>query len=136
MPGTLCEAHPSEQIHGPGFVFILDPAGDHGRKKDVFQHGALRQQVMVLEHEPDLLVSEAGELFLGQAEGVDVPKQHRAGVGRLQGPEYMQQGALADPGLPNNRDTLSLTNNKVQAGKNPDNVLALSILFAELHSLE
>ena len=98
MPGALCEAHPLEQIHGPGFVLILGPTRDHGRKKDVFQHGALRQQVMVLEHEPDLLVSEAGELFLGQAEGVDASKQHRAGVGRLQGPEYMQQGALAAAG--------------------------------------
>ena len=76
MSGTLCEAHSLEQIHGPGFVFILDPAGDHGRKKDVFQYGALRQQVMVLEHEPDLPVSEAGELLLAQAEGVDVPEQH------------------------------------------------------------
>ena len=66
----LGEADAFEQLPG---VFFVDVGGDAvGQERDqhVFQHRALRQQVVLLKHEADLPAAELGECRLVQLEGI------------------------------------------------------------------
>ena len=55
-PGS--EADLIEQIQGPALHCGIRIAGNQSRDEDVFQHGALGQQVVVLEHKADLFVAK------------------------------------------------------------------------------
>ena len=45
-------------------------ASDKGGHEDVFKHGALRQQAVVLKHEPDCRVPEVRQVLLAERERV------------------------------------------------------------------
>ena len=58
-----------EKLPGPRLVSVARRSHQSGRQ-DVLQHRALRQKVVVLEDESNLLVSEGGELLGLEAERV------------------------------------------------------------------
>jgi hypothetical protein len=87
-----------EQMPGAGLdlgsIVMTYYRGD----EDVFQHGTLRQQMMVLENETDVPVAEIGQEPLGQGERVGAFEPHRAGGRAIERPKQVEQRALAGAG--------------------------------------
>jgi hypothetical protein len=61
-PGA--KAHLLQQIESSALRPTFDLPRNQGWNEDIFQDGALGQEVVVLEHETDLLVAECGEAYL------------------------------------------------------------------------
>jgi hypothetical protein len=102
----LAQAHAIQQHPRPVERRRRGGAGGHGGQQHVFQHGALRQQVMLLEDEADLPIAKGGQLRLGQLERVQAVERHPPAAGRLQGAQHAQQGALAGAAGADNRQVL------------------------------
>ena len=68
---------------------------DQRRDQDVLQHAALRQQVVILEHEPDVPVAERGQVRLRQGERVHAVERDRPAGRRVERAEDVEQRALA-----------------------------------------
>lgn len=70
MVEPFSQADPIEQPAGPLFGFRRDAGAGERGDQDVFQHVALRQEVVVLEDEADVLIAEGGLFGLGQSERI------------------------------------------------------------------
>jgi hypothetical protein len=68
------------------------------RDQDVLQHRVLRQEMMVLEDESDRSIAEPGELRLRQRARVLTADPHRPGGRPVEGPDQVQERALAGAG--------------------------------------
>ena len=67
--GTAIPA-PAVPAAGPIAPLIIPGRGNERRDEHVLEHGALRQQAVVLEHEPDLFVAERREIDGAQLERI------------------------------------------------------------------
>ena len=66
MVFSLRQPHSFNQLNRPLLILFGDrPVGDRWQQ-DVFDNRQLRQQVMVLKDEADVIVSPRGQLLLGQ----------------------------------------------------------------------
>jgi len=70
------------------------------RHQHVLEHRALRQQAVVLQHEPDLLVAERRQCIRRQRVGIGAAQIDRPGRRRLQPAQDVEQRALARPRRP------------------------------------
>src|SRR5262245_30829765 len=69
-------------------------SGQH-RDEDIFQHTALREQMMRLKDKSDLLISNRGQFVVSQSAQVATIKQNLSRTGSIQGPDNIQQSAFA-----------------------------------------
>jgi len=65
------------------------------RYEYVFEHGILRQQVVVLEDETDRLVPKSSQFGFGQFAGLLPTDRDRSGARLVERSDQLQQGALA-----------------------------------------
>ena len=78
-----------------------------GGDEDVFQHGALRQEMVGLEDEADLLVADARELEVVEAGEVFAVEQELAGGGAVEGTDNVEERTFAAAGRADDGDTLA-----------------------------
>src|SRR5208337_2981801 len=91
-----------------GAVVDRRPGTGEGWHQDVLQGGALRQEVVGLEHETDLTVPHGGELLIVQgAQFLPVERDGAAG-GPVERADDVEQGALARTGRANDGERFTL----------------------------
>jgi hypothetical protein len=95
-----------QRLRPPGIRLPLRarPAGGEGRQQHILQHGALRQQMMLLEHESDQAVAQAGQRILGQQPQVPAVQHHRPRGRPVEAADDVEQRAFAASGRPDHRE--------------------------------
>ncbi len=73
------------------------------RDENVLQHGALREQAMILKHEADLAIPERRERLGRELVRILTRDTDRAARGRLESANDVEQGALARSRRPHHR---------------------------------
>jgi hypothetical protein len=86
------------RAHPPARLAAARP-GDDQRQGDVVEHGAIAEQLVILEHHPDL-APERRHLAPRDPRGVASPDQHLPPGRALDAGDQLQQGALARAGVP------------------------------------
>ncbi len=98
MPHPFAQSHPLQQAlgarHGGG---VRTPVRQEGQQH-VLERGTLRQQLVVLKHEPDFPIPEAGQFEARHGERVASHHTNLSAGGRLECPQNMQQGTFPGPG--------------------------------------
>ncbi len=107
LGGTMIEPFGKADLCQKGartrlFVACVSLRGrcDESRREHVLQHRALRQQRMVLEHEPDGPVPERRLLALREAIRILAFERHGSRGGRFESAENIEERALAAAGRP------------------------------------
>ena len=116
LRGPMAEAvgEAEARQHSGGAVEELGPVGaerppaelDHGRQHGVLQGGELGQQVIELEDEADLLVTQVGAMPGAQAPGVLAGDADRALGRAVQQTQDVEQGGLPGAGGAHEREPL------------------------------
>src|SRR5690606_9235576 len=117
MREARTQAHPFEQIARPPLGLGGTLASHQQRHGHILERRELRQQVMELVHETQLVVAQRAALAL--AELVDVAPGHLDGalVGPVKAAQHLQQGGLARAGSTHNRDTLTARDRQFNPGE-------------------
>src|SRR6185312_5705929 len=84
-----------EELHASRLGLSAHQAADHLRQHDIFQRRKLRQQVMELVNETDLVAADAGTFVVSQNRSRAAVNVDIALVGVLEQACYMQEGRLA-----------------------------------------
>ena len=74
---------------------FLGESCDIGGNHDILYRRELRQELVELEHEAEVLVAEVTQLLGGEGGGVDAVDAYRTGVGAVEGADDLQEGGLA-----------------------------------------
>ncbi len=102
----------------------------------IFQHAALRQQVMILKHEADVAIAEIGERGLRQIENFLVVEAHRAAGWLVESAENMKQRALAGAARPHNGQGFAAIEVEIDIPKHAQRTAARGIIFTELANVK
>src|SRR5207247_719355 len=103
-------------LPGPAPVLSADQERHHG----ILDGAELRQQVMELEHEPQVAVAVDGPVVRAGRGDVAAPEQDGAPVGAIDATDQVQEGRLAGARLSQNRDHLPTPHLQVQATQHLD----------------
>ena len=97
------EADALEELDGPGFHRGPVVVGHQGREQHVFQHAALRQEILILEDEADVTIAEIGQPAFREGEGSwpSMRTVPRVGVSRV--PRICNSVLLPDRTAPSRR---------------------------------
>jgi len=109
MPETLAQTDAFQEAFGPrrgaGPQFSI--IGGQSRHEDILDHAALREQIVGLEHEPDLTVPQGGQWHRAEARKVPAGEQYLT-TGRLvKRADNLKKGALAGTRRPHNGQRLT-----------------------------
>jgi hypothetical protein len=104
---ALAEADFLEHAGGPAVRLAAVHAADDERHGDVLERRELRQQMVELIDEAERRVAHATALGLGHPAERASPHRDRAGTGRVQAAEQVQQGRLARARAPDDHDALT-----------------------------
>ena len=83
------------------------------RKCDIVLNVQVRNQIVELEHETDLLISHGAELLIGKLGKIDALDTDRAAGGLIQSAEQIQQCGLAASGRSHDGYELALLHGQV-----------------------
>ena len=81
-------------------------------------------------------IAQLGTFRLAESENVLASYEHRASFRLVQGPEHVEQGALADPGRAHDRNHFPFLNREVRFLQNREIALPGAKTFHELSGLE
>src|SRR5260370_17026451 len=95
MIDPLLQAHPEQQLSRSSQRRAAFPALDQRRHGYVFERGELRQQVVALEDEPDRPISKIRDCGIAHLEQVSSVEANLPRGGRIQHPDYVEQGAFS-----------------------------------------
>ena len=90
--------------------------GNVERKQHVFDHVAVEQELVVLEHQTDV-AAQIGHGAVRQAPDVLAVDRHHAAGGPLDGGDELQQGALAGAGMPDQENQFTRLDGEVDPGQ-------------------
>ncbi len=124
---ALAEADDLERLHGAAVTLgrlHLRPAVVEQGQLDVVERRGPRQQVEALEHEPDLLVADDGQLVLRHARDVLAVEEVVAARGAVEAPEDVHQRRLAGPRRSRDGDELAGLDVHVRAAQRADDHFA------------
>jgi hypothetical protein len=126
----------SARAVGRGFADLCVRANQRWNE-NVFQHGALREQMVRLEDKADLTVARVGDLFLVQLPNILAFKEDLPARGPIQRADDIEQGALAGTGGANDGGGFSRVYFEAYAVKHNDRwgVLDGLIGFANIPKL-
>ena len=88
QPGA--QSDPFKQFKRPVLHGIARIGNERGNK-NVFQNGALREQMVILENEADLFIAEGRQVLVVQFMGIPALQAHRAGGRSFHGAQDVQQ---------------------------------------------
>src|ERR1043165_4295162 len=95
MTDPRTESHLVQQISGALIDRTIHRRGNERRREHVFDHGALRQQAMVLKNEPNALIAKRGELSRIENKRILIVEGDGS-IGRwFERAEHIQQRAFA-----------------------------------------
>ena len=103
---ALLEPEIAEQLGRALRRLALAQPADHLRQHDVLERGELRQQVVRLVDEADVVAADAGALGVGQSRGRRVVDVDLAGIRVLEQAGDVQQRRLAGAGRRDQRHRL------------------------------
>jgi hypothetical protein len=112
---ALDHTQPREKVMRACRAIPAATAGDQAGHHHVLQRGEFRQQVVELEHEADVLVTEGAQRAASQAHYVRAGNGQCTGVRPLQGAEDLQQRGLAGPAGAHNAHHFALGHRQVHA---------------------
>src|SRR5207249_6712591 len=119
VPHPIAEADLSKRGEGARAV-IVAIAAVHEWQLDVLDGVEAREEVARLEDEADVLVSDRGELVVGQLADVLAGQLVGAGVGDIEAAQHVHQRRLARAGRAHDRDELTGVDVEVDAGEGVD----------------
>ncbi len=93
-------------------------ASDAQREANIVTRIQFVEQMMMLEHETDQLVPQTRTLFAVKVVHLVTVELQGAGFRTVEQANQMEQGALADPGGPDDRQQLATRDLEVQITKN------------------
>ena len=94
MVGTVGKFHELEQLQGTLTGLALTGTGYHGGYHDILECRELGQQLMELEDEADVLVTELAKLGAAEAEDILPPDENLSAIGLIQRAHNLQQRGL------------------------------------------
>src|ERR1039458_2276247 len=97
MIEAIAQADLCQQVARTVDVAVAIPRNQR-RHQHIFEHGALRQQAVVLKDEADCPIAERRQLFLGERERIASIERDRTGSGLFQPAEDVEERALARAG--------------------------------------
>jgi hypothetical protein len=106
-------------------------ASDAQREANVVTRIQFIEQMMMLEHETDELVSETRTLFAVEVVHLVTVELQGAGFRTVEQANQMEQGALADAGGPDDRQQLATRDLEVQITKNVDSRRARAVALCQ-----
>ena len=115
VSGTVGQSHELKQFTGTFPCILRLPACDIGRNHDVLQCGKLREKLMELEDEAQVLVAEVAQPVGRQSADIHSVYDDRPAVGLVQCAEYLQQSGLSGSGRPDDADDFAFVNVQVDA---------------------
>jgi hypothetical protein len=104
MVHARTQPNASEQIGRAALRLRRRDTANAKRHHDVFERGELAQQVVVLEHEPDLSVADSRELVIGPIVDGLATDEHVTSSRPIQRTDHVQQSALPSAALADNGD--------------------------------
>jgi hypothetical protein len=107
-------------------------AGDFLRHQNIRTGIEGRQQVKLLEHEPDLTLAHARALRVGQSRKIVAIEHHAAAVGASQPSEQVKQRGLSAAGRPHDADELAFLHAEGNSAEGLDFDLAYVIGLAQI----
>ena len=111
--------HAEGELH-PLVAFLLGEPGEQQRQLHVLIGGEHRQQVQVLEHEPDVFRPPVGQLARSHRAHFRSGHPDAAAGGLIQSGEQVEQGGLARPRRAHQRGKRSLGDVEREAGEDLD----------------
>jgi len=106
------------------------------RHEDVFDHRALRQEIMRLKDEADLLVADFGELLVVERREIFSPEDYLAVGGSIKCADDLQQCAFARTGWTDDGESLAANHHEGNAAKHHDVARAGGIAFGYIGELQ
>lgn len=117
MIEAVREAHLIEQLlRAMLYVGLVGP--HHRRYQDVFEHGALGQQAMILKHKADFFVAERRGVLVGKCVRIAAIELDFARSRRLQRAQDVEQRALSGAGRADDGDRVARLEGKRHAAQN------------------
>src|SRR5207302_1764693 len=132
---TVRESHTRYRGKRPFAASARRVTAVHLRQHDVFQHGAVRQEMKRLKHEADPLAAEAGALFVRELGGLDSIQDIAAAGGTVEAADDVQQGRFAGAGRAGNRQPAAAIERQINIDQRVNRRLA-AVLFANPFELE
>ena len=138
----MAETDHVQQFLGPGAMLAAaaqkrpDALGDHQRREHVFQRGQLGQEVIELEDHAEMAVPQG--VAAGGGEIVDPPAavMDFALVGRIEGTQQVQQGALAGAALADDGQELPLPHAEAHAAQHGHLDRSLAVALVQVDGAE
>jgi hypothetical protein len=113
MRQALREPHPLEHAGGSFARRRRSFSADQARHHDVFECREVRQKMVELEHETDRAIAKASQVALALCRDVDSPHEDLTRRRPLESAEQVQERALADPRLTDDRHGLTGTDPEI-----------------------
>lgn len=123
----VCQSDLGEKLPGPIPYFLQFSPLDEGRHSHVLERAEFGKQVMELKDKSNALIPEARKVFVVQGEHVYSFIADAPGGRPVERSEDMQEGALAGPRCPNDRDDLTLPDRE---GDSPEDAELAAFIFA------
>ena len=131
--GAVAQSHEGEQFFGAFLRLPASLSGDEGGNHDVLQGGELREELVELEHETQVLVAEVAEFPGVEAAHVDAVHGDAALVGLVEGSDDLEQCGLAGSAGADDAHHLSFVNMQVDALEHLQGAEALGYSFDVNH---
>jgi hypothetical protein len=110
-----------ESLSAFGSVVAHGAFGENeGWDKDIFQRGALREEVVRLKNETEAAVAKFGEGLFVEGGEIGVVDEDAAGGGPVEGADDVEEGALAGAGRSDDGGGLSLLDFEVDVAQDGD----------------
>ena len=133
MLGAVGKSHEVEQFHGALLRLALRHAGNESWNHDVFYCRELRQELVELEDEADVLVAEVGKLLLVQLSYINAVDGDVSAVGRVESADNLQESGLAGATRSDDAHHLTFVNMQVDALEHLQRAEALGDILNVYH---
>jgi len=118
LVGAVSQSDAFDQLFGARRqVAVGCEAGERGQE-DIFENAALRQELVILEDEADVLIAEGGEVSSGQSPWILAENFEVSGRGAIESPGEVQEGTFAAAGRSADGERGSGDNFEVDGGEN------------------
>ena len=135
MVGAVGKSHEVEQFEGAFLRLRRAFATDVGGYHDILEGGELRQQLVELEDEADVLVAEVAQLVRREAHHVDAVNADSTTIGFVECTHYLQQCCLAGTARADNAHYFSFVYMQVDALEHLQRAEALGYSFYVDHMM-
>ena len=124
---ALLKPHSLQEFPGPLLGDGHGVSPNEERHHDIFEGRELHHKVVELEDKPQAFVAKMGQCLVVEAEKVLSLKENSPLGGAVQSSQYMQEGALASTGCPQNAKGLSRVHIEIHTLEDVELSMALCV---------